>query len=98
MTKPIIPRKREITEKGNLIEEVAWRVPKSVLYPEGVKYAFTLIGNNQRVIAFDNYNNESHHIHIHNCKIPFKFKSLKKVRARFKALVKVYEDDKTKKY
>jgi len=40
MAEAIIPKRRLVTEKDNLIEIVAWKVPKSKSYPEGVKYSF----------------------------------------------------------
>ena len=58
MTIAIIPKRRIITEKDNLIEIVAWKVQISEKYPEGTKYSFTFIHNNRRTIAFDNFNNE----------------------------------------
>jgi len=64
MVKAIIPKRRLITEKDNLIEIIAWKVPSSKSYPEGIKYSFTFIHKNKRAIAFDNYNNEGHHKHI----------------------------------
>jgi len=63
MVKAIIPKRRLITEKDNLIEIIAWKVPSSKSYPEGIKYSFTFIHKNKRAIAFDNYNNEGHHKH-----------------------------------
>ena len=59
MIKAIIPKRRLVTEKNNLIEIVAWKVPKSKFYPERVKYSFTFIHENKRTIAFDNFNKKS---------------------------------------
>jgi len=39
MAKVIIPKRRLVTEKNNFIEIVAWRVPSSKFYPEGIKYS-----------------------------------------------------------
>ena len=63
MAKAIIPKRRLVTEKSNLIEIVAWTVPKSKFYPECIKYSFTFVHDNKRTIAFDNFNNEGHHKH-----------------------------------
>jgi hypothetical protein len=91
MTEPIIPKRRIITEKGNLIEIVAWQVPKSEFYPEGVKYSFTFIHKDKRVIAFDNFNNEGHHKHHFDKKEPYKFKSLEETADQFFILTKEFE-------
>ena len=64
MAEVIIPRRRFATKRNNLVEMVAWRVPESNHYPEGIKYSFVFIQNNKRLIAFDNYAKEGHHMRI----------------------------------
>ena len=91
MTKAIIPKRRIITEKSNFIEIVAWKVPKSKFYPEGIKYSFTFVHKNERTIAFDNFNNEGHHMHYLNRKEPYKFKSLEESADQFFKLVEEFE-------
>lgn len=97
--KAIIPRKRLITEKDNLIEIVAWKVPRSEHYPEGIKYSFSFIHDNKRTIGFDNFSKEGHHKHYFNKKENYKFESLKQTRKQFSELVEKFEekqDDKNK--
>tara|TARA_B100000315_G_C14514241_1_gene558438 strand:+ start:727 stop:1035 length:309 start_codon:yes stop_codon:yes gene_type:complete len=96
MSKQIILRRREYTLKNNFIESVAWKVPVSKMYPEGVKYTFTFIEKNKRIIAIDNYNYESHHIHYYKSKIPFTFRGLIQTEKLFLKLVEDYENDKNK--
>lgn len=91
MTKPIIPKRRAVTEKNNFVEIVAWKVPKSKSYPEGIKYSFTFIYKSKRAIAFDNFNNEGHHKHFLKKKEPFEFKSLEDTANHFFALVDEFE-------
>ena len=91
MAKAIIPKRRLATEKGNLIEIVAWKVPKSKFYPEGIKYSFTFIHDNKRTIAFDNFNNEGHHKHYLNKKEPCKFKNLGETSTMFFRIVEKFE-------
>jgi len=91
MAEPIIPKRRIVTEKENFIEMVAWKVPKSGFYPEGVKYSFTFVHENKRAIAFDNFNNEGHHKHYLNKKEPYKFKSLVETSDQFFKLVEKFE-------
>lgn len=91
MTKAIIPKRRLITEKNNLIEIVAWRVPKSEFYLKGIKYSFTFIHNNKRIIAFDNFNNEGHHKHYFEKKQACKFKSLEDIANQFFKLIEEFE-------
>ena len=92
MVKAIIPRRRMITKRNNLIEIVAWRVPKSSGYPEGVKYSFAFIHRNRRTIAFDNFNNEGHHKHDRSKKVPFAFESLEKTAEEFFRAVQEFEN------
>ena len=91
MTKALIPKRRIITKKNNLIEMVAWKIPKSKFYPEGVKYSFTFVHKNKRTIAFDNFNNEDNHKHYLNKKESYKFKSLENTANQFFKLVEEFE-------
>lgn len=91
MVKSIIPKRRIVTEKGNLIEIVAWRVPKSKFYTQGIKYSFTFIHENKRLIAFDNYNNEGHHKHYNNTKETNRFQGLEETFNQFIKLVEEFE-------
>ncbi len=93
MAKPIISKRRLITPKGNLVEIVAWKVPKSKSYREGIKYSFTFICDSKRTIAFDNFNNEGHHKHYLNKKEPYKFNSLQKIFEQFFRLVEEFENN-----
>ena len=92
MVKAIIQKRRIITEKNNLIETVAWRVPKSKFYPEGIKYSFTFVHENKRAVAFDNFNNEGHHKHYLNKKEFYKFNSLEETSNQFFKLVEQFEE------
>ena len=91
MAKAIIPKRRLVTEKSNLIEIVAWKVPKSKFYPEGIKYSFTFVHDNKRTIAFDNFNNEGHHKHYLSKKESYKFESLEETANQFFILVEKFE-------
>lgn len=91
MAKAIIPKRRLVTEKNNLIEIVAWKVPKSKFYPESIKYSFTFVHQGKRTISFDNFNNEGHHKHYLDKKEPYKFKSLEDISNQFFKLVEEFE-------
>ncbi len=91
MAKAVIPKRRLVTEKGNLVEIVAWKVPKSEFYQEGIKYSFTFVHKNKRAIAFDNYNNEGHHKHNLDKKEACSFKSLEETSNQFFKLVEQFE-------
>ena len=87
----IIPKRRLITGENNFIEIVAWKVPKSIFYPEGIKYSFTFVHKEKRAIGFDNFNNEGHHKHYMGKKEPYKFKSLEDTANQFFKLVNKFE-------
>ncbi|MBW2975700.1 hypothetical protein KY366_08330 [Candidatus Woesearchaeota archaeon] len=70
---------------------MAWKVPKSGNYPEGVKYSFVFVFNEKRAIAYDNFNNEGHHKHHLGKKIPYKFISLIETRKMFIRDVEKFE-------
>ena len=91
MADKIIPKRRLVTEKENLIEIVAWKVPKSKFYPEGIKYSFTFIHKEKRLIAFDNFNNERHHRHFFDKKESCEFQSLEETAYKFFSLVEEFE-------
>ena len=91
MAEDIIPKRRIITEKNNFIEIVAWRVPKSGNYPEGIKYSFAFVHKNKRIIAFDNFNNEGHHKHYFDNKEEYRFKSLEETASQFFKLIEEFE-------
>jgi len=92
MAEEIIVRKRDSTKKGGFSEIVAWKVPVSDSYPEGIKYSFTYIKDEKRILAIDNYNSEGHHIHIEDMKFPFDFIDLETTRKIFKRLVEIIEN------
>ena len=92
MAESIIPKRRLITKKNNLIEIAAWKVPKSKSYPEGIKYSFTFVHDDKRIIAFDNFNNEGHHKHYLDKKEAYNFKSLEDTANQFFALVEKFEE------
>ena len=42
------------------IKAIAWEVPKSIDFPEGIKYAFAYIVERKRVIGYDNERSKGH--------------------------------------
>lgn len=87
MAKILIPKQTKLTKKGNIISIVAWEVPKSKDYQEGINYSFQLIHKNKRVLGYDNNTNEGHHKHYlkdnHLVKESTKFESLETIYKKF---------------
>ena len=40
-----------------------WEVPKSVDFPEGVKYSLVYVREGKRILGYDNERGKSHHKH-----------------------------------
>lgn len=92
-----MPRQTKLTKRGNIISIVAWGVPKSKDYPEGINYSFQLIHKNKRVLGYDNNTNEGHHRHYLKdnklVKEETKFKDLKTIYDKFVKELKEFEGD-----
>ena len=93
MAKPLIPKQTRLTKKGNIISIVAWEVPKSKDYPEGINYAFALIHKNKRVLGYDNNTSEGHHRHYKSKKEPIEFKSLENIYNQFVKEIMKFEGE-----
>ena len=98
MVKVLIPKQIRLTKKGSIISIVAWSVPKSEDYPEGINYAFALIHKNKRVLGYDNNTNEGHHKHYlkdgKEVKEKIGFKDLEAIYQRFIKEVEEFEGGK----
>ena len=56
----------ELLPDGDILKAIAWKVPKSKNFPEGIKYAFAYIHKGKRILGYDNERAKSHHKHIVN--------------------------------
>lgn len=96
MAKVLIPKQRKLTKKGNIISIVAWSVPKSKEYKEGINYSFQLVHKNKRVLGYDNNTSEGHHKHCLRdnklVKENIKFENLSKIYQKFLNDVKKFEE------
>jgi len=98
MADVIIPKQTRLTKKGNIVSIVAWSVPKSKDYPEGINYSFALVHKNKRVLGYDNNTNEGHHRHCikdgREAKEKIEFKTLESIFQRFAKDVGEFEGGK----
>lgn len=63
------------TEAVAIAEAKVWKVPKSVHFPEGIKYSLFLAlkETGEIVIGFDNHRPKGHHIHKHGKELSYAF-------------------------
>jgi hypothetical protein len=62
----LILRRKWTDEGGNLYEIVIWKVDRSTLYPEAVRYrlAFIRSGEERPALLYDNHHPKGHHRHV----------------------------------
>lgn len=79
MTKAtLLLRYKRTDMDGDIIEQVAWKVPASILQPEGVRYRFAFIRHGERspAVLYDNHHPKGHHKHVGGFEYPVDFKGL----------------------
>jgi hypothetical protein len=78
-------RHKLVTEEGDIEEHVVWAVPKSLLFPEGVKYRLAFIPRSTRMAAvlFDNHHPKGHHRHWEGHEEPYEFVNLHQLKNDF---------------
>ncbi|MBI4595217.1 MAG: hypothetical protein HY730_02440, partial [Candidatus Tectomicrobia bacterium] len=54
----------EVLPEGDMLKAIAWKVPASKDFPEGIKYAFAYIHKGRRILGYDNERAKGHHKHI----------------------------------
>ncbi len=64
-------------ENGDIVEVRINTVPKSIRFPEGVKYSCVYVRNGKRLIGYDNSEGDqqgsNHHKHIKDRIVPYEF-------------------------
>lgn len=70
---------------GDIIEQVAWKVPVSILQPEGVRYRFAFVRHGERIpaVLYDNHHPKGHHKHLGKIEYPIQFTGLPHLRESF---------------
>ena len=78
-----------IFNKTSFVELEVSEIRRSKSYPDGVKYRFSFIFKNQRVLAYDNAEGKGHHMHYFGEEDPLSFKGWQKLKKDF--IGEVYE-------
>lgn len=66
---------------GGIEEQVIWEIPKSALYPEGIKYRLAYIqkGARKPAVLYDNHHPKGHHKHLGDHESPYEFSGVEKL-------------------
>lgn len=77
MKADLITRFKDVSEDGDVIELVIWRVPQPVPPTEhDYKYRAVYSVNGVRVVGFDNERGKGDHCHLHGRELPYRFTSV----------------------
>jgi hypothetical protein len=83
----LILRRKWTDERGNLYEIVIWKIDRSRLYPEAVRYrlAFIRCGEERPSLLYDNHQPKGHHRHVGTQEEPYAFVTARQLIADFLA-------------
>ena len=83
----LILRRKWTDERENLYEIVIWRIDRSTLYPEAVRYrlAFIRSGEERPALLYDNHHPKGHHRHVGTKQEPYSFVTARQLVADFVA-------------
>ena len=83
----LILRRKWTDERENLYEIVIWKVDRSTLYPEAVRYrlAFIRSGEQRPALLYDNHHPKGHHRHVGTYEEPYSFVTARQLVADFLA-------------
>ncbi|MFZ0888666.1 MAG: DUF6516 family protein [Candidatus Binataceae bacterium] len=83
----LILRWKWTDERGNLYGIVIWKIDRSSLYPEGVRYRLVFIrsGEKRPALLYDNHHPKGHHRHVGDDEEPYSFVSARQLVADFLA-------------
>ncbi len=83
----LILQRKWTDERGNLYEMVIWKVVRSALYPEAVRYRLAFIRSGEEIPAllYDNHHPKGHHRHIGTREEPYSFVTARQLVADFLA-------------
>lgn len=62
---------------GAFVAIKIWRVPKTQNMPEGIKYSLAYIDSTgRRQVGYDVHHGKSHHRHVGEAELPYRFESI----------------------
>lgn len=60
----LVFHRKEILERGLIIEMKVWEVPRSKHYPDGFRYSLFAVKARKVLIGYDNHRPKGHHKHV----------------------------------
>ena len=83
----LLRREKYVDADGDLVELVLWQVPRSAVYPDGVRYrlAFLPAGTKRPAVLYDNHHPKGHHRHGGDVQIAYTFSTIDKLLMDFLA-------------
>ncbi len=63
-----------------IFEVVAWQVPQSPAYPEGIRYRIWFTESGETIFGFDNHSPKGHHLHLGSVQIAYDFQGLDRLK------------------
>ena len=86
MAATLLYRNRTQLDSGALVEEVIWRLPdRDPERPHGYKYRLAYVRCGERVVGYDNERGKGDHRHYAGREEPYRFVSLDRLLADFRA-------------
>jgi len=76
----------KLIDAGGLEERVAWEVPVSRKYPQGIRYrlVFVRAGEKQPAVLYDNHHPKGHHRHVGGRQEPYAFEGFERLLEDFR--------------
>lgn len=88
MNSELIFYEKRVISKRDIVEMKIWRIPKSKDFPDGVKYSFIYMHDNEKVLGYDNERAKGHHKHYKGKETKIEFKDPETLLTKFKEEVK----------
>ena len=73
--------------RSAIFQIVAWQVPKSGAYPEGIKYRAWLSESGKTVFGFDNHPPKGHHLHLGDTQIGYDYTGFTQLQKDIERLI-----------
>lgn len=92
MRSKLIRHTKVTDELGNTVEIRLWAVPPTKDKPHGFKYSLVYIANGQRVVGYDNGEQQGDHRHYGDRQEEYAFTGIRQLAADFLADVEKYKE------
>ena len=71
----LILHTKYIDEVGGIVEMKVYQVPKTASTPHGYKYSLVYVLNGERLVGYDNHEQQGDHRHCRDEIVPYTFRS-----------------------